>query len=385
MENAKKVTVNIVNRDYPPYKGITGESAAELARYLLDAGFEVNVVHVDSSFLGKNENLPAGNIFKVKTLYNGESKLPRLFANILSGYFLIRKSKKINCDVTIVMTDPGLLNMWASLLLKKRKWILWSMDLYPEAFAAWGLISGKSFPYKLFYKLTVKNSPQSVISLGPLQTGFISKRYNNQSIKFFQLPCGIFHIGNLASDIPPWATDRTKTILGYIGNLGAPHSLDFLYAIVDRLDAEKFKLVLSVYGYGTKIQSLKQYVSGKEGIEIIPPVKREHLKYIDIHLASLLSQCTHISVPSKTVSSVCAGSAFLYCGEAESDNWYLLKDAGWLIPAETDVTEGVKHFFENFDLKNLEDKKEAARTLSGKLNSGKAETFQKISDFLSLN
>jgi hypothetical protein len=386
MENTKKVTVNIVNRDYPPYKGITGESAAELAKYLLKVGIEVNVIHVDSSFLGKNEEVPAGNIFKISTLYNGENKILRLFANLLSGYFLIRESKKIPCDVTIVMTDPSLLNMWASLLLKKRKWVLWSMDLYPEAFAAWGLISGKSFLYKWFYKCTVRNAPQAIISLGPLQTDFLKKRYNNQPVQFFQVPCGIFNAQvHISPDVPQWAADRTKIYLGYIGNLGAPHSLDFLYSIVDRLDAEKFGLVLSVYEYGEKIQSLKQYVQGKAGVEIISSVKREHLKYIDIHLASLLPQCTHISVPSKTVSSVCAGSAFLYNGKAESDNWYLLQKAGWLIPADLDVAKDVEKFFQDFNPENLESKKEAARIISGKLNADKTETFSKIATFLSTN
>jgi hypothetical protein len=383
MDDKKTVTVNIVNRDYPPYKGITGESAAELAKYLLNAGIGVNVIHVDSSFLGGNEAVPEGNIFKINTLYNGENRILRLLANLLSGYSLIRKSKKIPCDVTIVMTDPSLLNMWASLFLKKRRWLLWAMDLYPEAFSAWGLISEKSLLYKLFYKLTIRNAPQAILSLGPLQINFLRKRYNNQLIRFFQIPCGIFNAQVYASsDIPQWAADRTKICLGYVGNLGAPHSLDFLYAVIDRLDTKKFKLVLSVYGYGTKIQSLRQYANGKEGVEMIPPVKREHLKYIDIHLASLLPQCTHISVPSKTVSSVCAGCAFLYNGKAESDNWYLLKDAGWLIPADSNVGEGVKDFFQDFNLKNPENKKNAAHIISSKLNADKAETFGEIADFL---
>ena len=381
MEYPKKITVNIVNRDYPPYKGITGESAAELAKYLISAGFEINVIHVDSSFFGKNDEIPTGNILKVKSLYNGENRIKRLLANLLSGYFLIKKAKTIACDATIVMTDPSLLNMWASLLLKKKKWILWSMDLYPEAFSAWGLISRGNFLYRLFYKLTVNNPPQAVISLGPLQTAFIKERYH-QSIIFFQLPCGIFDLLNPASDIPSWAADRSKICLGYVGNLGAPHSLEFLYAIIDCIDPEKFKLVLSVYGYGTKTQSLKHYIEGKEGIEVIPSVKREHLQYIDIHLASLFPHCTHISVPSKTVSSVCAGSSFLYYGKAESDNWYLLQDAGWLIPAESDVLEGVEDFFQNFNLKNLNDKKEVALVISDKLKAGKANTFKAISDFL---
>jgi len=377
MDNEKAGIINIVNRDYPPYKGITGESAAELTKYLLTAGFQVNVIHIDAPFWGKENDIPAGNIFKVKTFYYGKNKHLRLFANLISGYFLIKKSKKIPCDLTIVMTDPSLINLWASLLLKKKNWILWTMDLYPESFAAGKLISANNFFYKKLYRLTVKNAPQYIISLGPLQTAHLRKRYNGSVSDFFCLPCGIYDANEyIATERPKWADDPTKIYLGYCGNLGAAHSLDFLYAIADNLDAERFKLVISVYGL--RAETLKQYVRNKNGIELIPPVKREHLKYIDIHLASLLPQWTHISVPSKTVSSVCAGSAFLYYGNEDSDNWFLLKDAGWLIPYGINMENGVKSFFQQFDTETLKKKKDEAKEIARTLNTEKIKTFQKI-------
>jgi hypothetical protein len=377
MDGKKTITVNIVNRDYPPYKGITGESAAELAKRLLNAGFQVNVVHVDAPFWGKENEIPAGNIFRVKTFYFGKKRCWRLVANLISGYFLIRKSKRILCDVTIVMTDPSLLNMWASLLLKKRNWMLWTMDLYPESFVAGGLISANNYLYKKLYQWTVKNAPQHIISLGPLQTLHLQNRYNGNIPKFFCIPCGIYDAKESpGSDRPQWANDTTKICLGYCGNLGAAHSLEFLYAIIDHLDIERFKMVISVYGL--KAKTLQQYVQGKNGVELIPPVRREHLNYIDIHLASLLPQWTHISVPSKTVSSVCAGSAFLYYGKEDSDNWFLLKEAGWLIPHDKDIQQGVIRFFQQFDIKNLEQKKEAAQKIAKKLNADKIQTFHEI-------
>ncbi|MDR2384758.1 MAG: hypothetical protein LBD80_03705 [Tannerella sp.] len=377
MESKKTITVNIVNRDYPPYKGITGESAAELAKYLLEAGFQVNIIHTDAPFWGVNDSIPTGNIFKVKTLYYGKNKLLRLFANLLSGYFLIKKSKKIPCDVTIVMTDPSLINMWASLLLKKGKWILWAMDLYPESFAAGKLISENNYLYEKLYQLTVKNAPRHIISLGPLQMIHLQNRYNRSVSNFSSLPCGIYEAKESAdSESPRWANDTTKICLGYCGNLGAAHSLEFLYAIADHLDIKKFKMVISVYGL--KAETLKHYVQGKSGVELIPPVKREHLKYIDIHLASLLPQWTHISVPSKTVSSVCAGSAFLYYGEEDSDNWFLLKDAGWLIPYGENIEKEVIRFLQQFDGKDLEQKKEAAQKIAKKLTADKIQAFREI-------
>jgi hypothetical protein len=377
MDGKKTVTVNIVNRDYPPYKGITGESAVELAKYLIKLGFQVNVIHTDAPFWGINNSVPAGNIYKVKTLYYGKNRLLRLFANVLSGYFLIKKSKKIPSDVTIVMTDPSLLNMWASLLLKKGKWILWAMDLYPESFVAGKLVSVDNFLFKKSYQLTVKNEPRQIIALGPMQAVHLKERYNNRVTNFVCLPCGIYNTAEYAAvDRPQWANDVTKIYIGYCGNLGHAHSMELLYTVADNLDADKFKFVVSVYGL--RAQELKQYMQGKKGVELIPFVERSQLNFIDIHIASLLPQWTHISVPSKTVSSVCSGSAFLYYGQEDSDNWFLLKDAGWLIPYGKDIQHGVTNFFQQFNPNDLEQKKAAALKIAQKLNTDKIKTFQEI-------
>jgi hypothetical protein len=99
-------------------------------------------------------------------------------------------------------------------------------------------------------------------------------------------------------------------------------------------------------------------------------------------LASLLPQWTHISVPSKTVSSVCAGSAFLYYGSEDSDNRFLLKDAGWLIPYSMNVEDGVKSFFQQFDTESLKKKKDEAKEIARTLNTEKIKTFQKIATII---
>ena len=42
----------IINRNYPPQKGITGHSANELANYLLNKGVDIDIVHVDGKYAG---------------------------------------------------------------------------------------------------------------------------------------------------------------------------------------------------------------------------------------------------------------------------------------------------------------------------------------------
>jgi hypothetical protein len=376
MDNQKQVTINIINR-YPPYIGITGESAAELALYFCEAGFYVNMICADATYsTSEGKRQLAGRVHKIRTFYNGKNKYLRLLASLLEGFFLVKKSKKITCDVVICMTDPPLIHTWASILLKHKKWMLWSMDLYPDAFVADNLIYANNLFYKIIDRLTTKNTPQYVISLGPVQIEYLRNKYHGKS-NFFSLPCGIFNsIRKKVEEIPEWAGNTGKILLGYCGNLGEAHSLKFLYAVIDNLDENRFKLILSIYG--SKADKLKKYIQRKKGIELVSFVSRAQLKYIDVHLASLNKEWVSICVPSKTVSSVCAGSSFLYYGSEYSDNWVLLKDAGWLISADEDASEGVKRFFSNFRYEELVCKKIAAQNIAKKLIGEKNYTFEKL-------
>jgi hypothetical protein len=380
MDSEKKITVAIVNRNYPPSKGITGEAASELATYLCEKNFSVNVIHVNIFYDGGGSEMsPAGNVFQVGSFYNGKNKILRLMANLTEGYRLIKVAKKLPCDVTICMTDPPLLNLWASLLLRKRKWMLWAMDLYPEAFVSGRLVSSGNFLYKMMNKLLLKGAPQHIIALGPAQKEYLQAKYKDRVTGYSLLPCGVYsEKGSIDADTPRWANDKDKVYLGYCGNLGEAHSLEFLYAVVDNLDTGKFKLILAPYG--AKSALLKKYVQGKEGVEVVDAVKRNHLRFIDIHLASLSKEWINVCVPSKTVSAVCSGSAFLYLGEAHSDNWILLQEAGWLLSWSENAGYGVKKFFAAFQCEELAQKKEAAKRITEKLNVEKIKTFREIAD-----
>ena len=119
MDKAQQIIVNIINRNYPPGPGITSESANELAKFLVQKKIVVNVIHVNALYEGAGSATPFGNIFSIKTFYNGRNKLLRLFSNLYEGFALLIKSNSLKPDVTICLTDPPLLNFWASLLINK--------------------------------------------------------------------------------------------------------------------------------------------------------------------------------------------------------------------------------------------------------------------------
>ncbi|MGV3706960.1 MAG: hypothetical protein ACO1NU_16440 [Arcticibacter sp.] len=350
-----------------------------LAGYLVDCGLVINIITVDGEYQGGGGDVrPAGNVYRIKTFYNGKSKALRLLSNLYEGLRMVWKSNGLSPDVTICMTDPPLLNMWAALFFRKRKWVLWAMDLYPEAFVAARLVSKKNVLYKLIDRIVLSNKPSHLIALGPHQKDYLAKKFG-RGLSSSILPCGVYDAGGQNHvDVPFWAQERDKIYLGYCGNLGEAHSPEFLEAVIDCLDAEKFKLILALYGAGGA--KLATYAKGKPGVEIVNSVRRGELKYIDVHLASLKDEWVSVCVPSKTVSSVCSHATFVYCGSAESDNWELLKRAGWLVPAAEDVGSLVRKLLASISRQEIEMKRGTAAVLAAKLLHEKHASFGALYD-----
>jgi hypothetical protein len=377
MHKQKTVTVNIINRNYPPNTGVTAESAAELAAYLVANGLKVNIIYVDAghqkSMARRN---PPGTSYPIKTLNFGRHVALQLLGNLYESFRLLRKSRSLRPDVTICMTEPPLLNIIAAFFFKKsERWILWSMDLFPEGFSAGNIISENSRLYRFVDGAVRKNKPWHVISLGDHQIAYLKQKFGNNTT-FTKLPCGIYTDNSTHEQVPAWATDRSKTILGYCGNIGQAHSDDFIMSVINSMNPDKFKLILALYGL--KAKRVLDFAKGKPGVETVAFVERAELKYIDIHLSSLKREWVNISVPSKTVSSVCSGSAFLYHGCEESDNWSLLKEAGWRLPAENGNFVGfLPAFFADVD-HTIHQKKIAASRLFTHLRKLKEDAFHDI-------
>ncbi|MES2140625.1 MAG: hypothetical protein V4511_13035 [Bacteroidota bacterium] len=374
---AKKIT--IVNRHYPPNMNITGENAWDLANYLIEKHkIEVSIIHIDRKYEGGgNKREPVGNVHPIKTIYEGKNKYLSYLSGFMDGYNLIRKAAKLNNGPIIVMTSPPMLPMWASKILgkKKREWILWSMDLFPEGFAASNEISPTNFLYKFALKQTYKNAPQKIIALGPQQKKVLDKKYNKE-IEHVILPCGVFLDQNKIQTTPAWKIYPDKIYLGYCGNCGSPHSADFIKEVMNSIDPETQHFVLAVYG--TKAEQLKDYAKNKPGITILSNVPRNELHHIDVHLVTLVNSWTHVAVPSKAVSSICSGATILFCGNKESDNWVLLQDAGWFVGADINLKQNVQKVVSSLNWTEIKIKKSNAYRISNELTNLIQESYATI-------
>lgn len=378
-----KPKVIIVNRHYPPNPGITGESAWDLAKYLIEKyQIEVHIIHIEGNDDGGGElRKPIGNLHTLVSLYEGKNKLLKQLASFFDGFLMIRKAKNIDATATIIaMTSPPLLPFWASMMLKKRRWAFWSMDLFPEAFVAIGMVSEKNFFYRWFLKKTYQNFPQKLIVLGRKQAEFILEKYKknlNQTI----LPCGVIFHQTYESILPEWKkANDDKIYFGYCGNLNDAHNEYFLIEFIKAFNPAKHHLILALYG--KKAEKILEFAQNIEGITILPNVPRSQLNFIDVHLVSLLSKYTHLMIPSKAVSAIAAGGTMLFCGSKESDNWDLLQEAAWLIDEQQNLGNQIKNYLENLTQKEVFEKKQAAQMLNIKLQKMVLDGYEEIANFV---
>jgi hypothetical protein len=389
--------VIIVNRHYPPNPGITGESAWDLAKYLIEKHqIEVHIVNIEGSDDGGGaKREPVGIVHTLSSVYGGKSKILKQVSGFLDGLILIRKAKSIDKNAAIiVMTSPPLLPFWASMLLgsgtpPERKWALWSMDLFPEAFVAIGMIAEKNAIYQWFLKKTYKNAPNKLIALGRKQAEVIQEKYSEQStvhapqstgkLDTTILPCGVIFHQTYESQLPVWRKADNKIYFGYCGNLNDAHNEGFLLEFIKAFNPEKHHLVLALYG--KKAQNVLEFAKNYEGITILSNVPRSQLNFLDVHLVSLLTKYTHLMIPSKAVSAVAAGGAILFCGSQESDNWDMLQEAAWLIREDADLCEQIRKYLSSLTSEDLAKKKQNAQKLNTDLQQNVLKAYEEIADF----
>lgn len=373
----------IINRHYPPNPGITGESAWDLAKYIIEKHqVEVHIVNIEGNDDGGGAmRTPIGNLHTLRSFYEGKNKLLKQIASFLDGFLMIREAKNIDAYATIIaMTSPPLLPFWASMMLRNRRWALWSMDLFPEAFVAIGMISEKNFFYRWFLKKTYQNAPQKLIALGQKQAIFIEEKYQTNLNKTI-LPCGVIFHQTYETELPVWKkVNDEKIIFGYCGNLNDAHNEDFLIEFIKALNLAKHHLILALYG--KKAEKILSFAKNYNGITILPNVPRSQLNFIDVHLVSLLTKYTHLMIPSKAVSAIAAGGTMLFCGSKESDNWDMLQEAAWLINEQESLGVQINNYLENLTQKEVFEKKQAAQKLNIKLQQMVLDGYEEITNFI---
>lgn len=347
----------IVNRNYPPKSGATGFYAAQLVEVLSDQAQEITCYIVSTGSTKETQGLKY-----VKSLYDGKNKLRRLLATYIESYRLLKRAKKLQADVYIVMTDPPFLNYWASKLLKEQPWVSWTMDLYPEAFAANGLITKSSFLYRLYCKRIKKGLPSHLLSLGKHQYEYLEREHYHD-VQGTVLPIGLRDIGlfNERQTYGKKTGNASIITFAYVGTIGEAHDATALVTFIKSLNHAVHAVKISCRG--TKSGLVISELKSCPHVEFIDFMTEEDMLTIDIQIVTLLNKWTHICVPSKALSALEYNSAIVFLGSEESDTWQYVSAAAWRITKDSDTLDLIR------DLENglLEDKKAQAKGLRDQL------------------
>jgi len=367
--------VVIITKYFVPYKVVDSDSVYQMIVKLkqLDKNLKIHVVTTDSAYKSEivdydmydAEILKNIKIHQIKNVKSkGKSSIKKFGEGLVEGYRLVATASKLEIDNIISLTNPPLIAMWCSLLLKKKNYFYWSFDLYPDALAADHILSPKSLLYKLFDKLTYLNSPQGLIALGDFQYNYLCKKFRTK-ISPVILPCGV-HNDEIVNkhNLPNWADDN-KIILGYIGNIGRAHSLSFLKNVISVVKNQStVKLVLCVYGfYASEIFEHVKQVNANNVI-LVDFIEKKYLNLIDVNLVSLKDSWTNVSVPSKAVSAICSGSTIWFCGAQDSDTWGMFNSCGY---KSSDKLQDIKDTFSKITPIDILKKRERALIIKEEL------------------
>lgn len=338
----------LINRNFPPVDGATGYYAKILLERLEERGYRTIVVTL-------GEGRSTETIIYLKPKYRTGSKLKRLIGSYSESKQLISKAISIEADAYIVMTDPALLNYWASKRLKRQIWVLWSMDLYPEAFVANGLTSIRSPTYRYYQKVIRRGNPSYMLALGQNQLNYLRKTYY-PDVNGSSLPIGLRQQDEGETDNDP----HDSLCAGYVGNVGEAHDPQLIARALISLKSKGYRIILRCYGIGS--DSLKHMLANHD-IHQSGFLTESDLSSIDIHIVSLKKDWTHVCVPSKAISAVQSGNLILFIGEEESDTWQYLQGAGWRISSEKEI----KDVINQINREEVHHKKAYAREVALKL------------------
>lgn len=374
-------TITIISKYFLPNVNVDSDAVYDMIKGLLTQNPNVKITVVSSDVTYKGdfklnskyspsilENIV---VLKVKPFFSKS----KMISDLILGFQLVSKAKKVGNMTIISLSNPPLISLWHSLMLKKYNLYYWTFDIFPEALVADRLIKAKSLFYKLLRFLTYRIGPIGLISLGKYQYNYLRELYGKDCQEIL-LPCGI-HNNEEDAEID-WI-EENKIHIGYLGNIGRAHSPEFLENVLKSgANSPNLKFILSIYGFHSN--RIKDFAKNLDANNIffVPAVTKGQLKFIDIHLVSLLPEWANISVPSKAVSAVCSGSALWYCGPKQVDTFGYFKDCSFI---SSEDLESVQATLMTINNENILFKKKKSECIKEDLISIEKRAYKNILTF----
>jgi glycosyltransferase involved in cell wall biosynthesis len=330
---------------YLPEMGAPPARISEVARALVDRGFDVNVITAVP-------NRPSGKIksgydknFYYQSYENGihihrvKVFLPKYlgsfagrliteasfcFFSALFAFSIIRKS-----EIVIIQNPPLFSGLFACLLkcITKVKVINWCSDIWPDLLIELGSLKKNgviSKSMKLIQRLNFFCSDAVAVTT-PNSAKELKKNYNIKNILLWRngVDTEFFKPGNNDFDYrKKWGFPRSKFIVGYAGLHGNFQNLNTVLDACKLLIHESPNIHVVLVGDGVQKEKLnrRKLTENIENVSLFDPISREAMPDLLQAFDALiipLAKPMPTTIPSKFYESLSAGKPLIVVSNSE--------------------------------------------------------------------
>lgn len=391
----------IISELFYPNKTSTAYIMTEIANYLANEDYNVNVICADIKYDNNFEENSKEDTSKLKIFRtvapkgNKNSFIGKLRNSIQSslsfGSNVVSKVKKN--DKVFAVTNPFLLVLILSIIrvFKKFDYILLVHDVFPENGIPAGLLKKEKISFRILKSIYdwAYSKADKLIVLGRDMKVLVDDKINS-------MDKAVVVENWFDEDLNPNKTiDRNqyvgvdltdKIVIGFAGNIGRVQNLhEFVKLFIKNNNP---KLHLLIIGDGAVSNEITEFLNKNlyNNITYLGPKPRseqsDFLNACDIGLITLAEGMYGLGVPSKTYNLLSLGKPVLYLGDAKSEVDLLVNEfnLGWSF--QWNQEEKIIDFFNN--LKEIDsDKVSNAKKIALEKYSSKI-ILKKIKDLVSL-
>lgn len=354
-----------VNQHYWPDVASTGQHLTDLAEYVADEGYDVEVLTSRVAYEGGRVDEPLEEVFqgvrirRLRTTGFGRSSYLGRIVDYLC--FVLQALLHVvfgpRREMVVYLTTPPLLPVLGAVanLLRGQPYGIWSMDLHPDAEEALGVFSDDGWPVRVLHELNdwAHRRAEFVVDLGP----YMEERLTEKGVSEEDLHT--VPVWNRKDEVKPIPRDdnpflerfglEDRFVIMYSGNAGLGHRFRDVLGAMKRL-ADHPEVFFLFVGGGPRRPEVEAFAE-RQGITNFAYhdyVERENLKYslslAHVHLITLRDSMAGIAAPGKLYGILAAGRPALMVGPTASEPAHTIQEheVGHVVDPSDPGTEGAE-------------------------------------------
>lgn len=241
-------------------------------------------------------------------------------------------------DYVLAVTNPPFLPhvAWALSRLGSKRYGLLVWDIYPQHLNRVGLLPAEAALSKTWREVNGRalSGADFVVTISESMRDTLATDYRPRPNSLHVIPnwADTDSLRPMPRCDNPWARRlglSDELLVVYSGNVGATHGLEGLVAAAARL-RHRTDIKFMIVGHGLGLPSVRAEVQsrGLHNVEFLPPQSWSDFPLLmaaaDVAVVSQAPGTEHLSIPSKTHSSMAAGAAVLALTSEHSDLAHLV-------------------------------------------------------------